>query len=129
MKRIKLYEEFYHRTVGYRYSEPTIRIAVTCYYTGVITLEDVNKILSDINKLTFDTVSVGNTPGSMGVEKPVEVQNDEGDESAETTSQEEKFDGEIKFDILVYDDREVDKIMTDFSKTLYLDYDVKIVDA
>src|ERR1035437_2726569 len=116
MKRIKLYEEFYHRTVGYRYSERTIRVAVTCYYAGKITLEDVNKILGDINKLTFDTVSVENKPGSMEVEKPVESQNDEGDEEAETTKQEEKFDGEIKFDILVYDDREVDKIMEDFSK-------------
>lgn len=116
MKHIKTVNEFYHRTAGFKYSEPSLRFSISSYYIGKASVEDVSKVLSGIGQVKFENVVVQED------KKSVKVQ-------VESGVQDVTVDGFIGFDILVYNEREVDKIIEDFSKSLYIDYGVGIADC
>jgi hypothetical protein len=124
MKHLKSINEFspgYHRTVGFRYSKPEVRFSITSYYVGETSIEDVTKALNSIHELTFESVEV--TPESGDIE--VDMQSEAGEPSTESI----KVDGKIHFDILVYNEKEIDQILADFTKTMHIKHQVKIVDV
>ena len=117
MKHIKSINEFYHRTMGFRYSEPALRFSIACYYQGQIDNEGVTSALDGVGQLKFEKVNVVETPGKIKVRDM--------DDSVYDVD----INGTIFFDILIYSEREIDKIMEDLTKSLAIDYKVRVVDV
>ena len=126
MKHIKSVNEFYHRTAGFKYSKPTIRFSVTCYYiaSGDDLSSSIVKAVSKYLNVESENISLDDEVDIVTIPGAV---NPDG-----TTSEEPEqidVDGMLKFDILIYNEREVEKIMDDITKELYVDYDVRLVDV
>lgn len=117
MKHIDSINEFYHRTAGFRYSKPDIGFTITCYYIGSISEAKVKEILEDLD-VEYTTVLVERHQEIITVTDPEDSEKEEDIE----------VDGEIKVDILIYNEREMEKILDDFTKSLHIDYDVDITD-
>ncbi len=117
MKYIDSINEFYHRTVGFRYSKPDIGFTIMCYYTGEISESNIRDILKDIDVNYTDII----------VEEEQETMVSVDPEDSEL-NEDIEVDGSIKIDILVYNERELEKILDDFTKSLHIDYDVDIFD-
>lgn len=115
MKHIKSINEFYHRTAGFRYSEPSLKYSISGYYIGQISEEELVSTLKDSN-VTFDSVEVESNPGD------IKIQTESGDRDV-------KVDGHVSFDVSVYVEREIDSILDNLSKTLYVNYRVKLIDV
>lgn len=117
MKHIKSINEFYHRTMGFRYSEPTLRFSIACYYQGKTNNEMVTSALDGVGQLKFEKVNVVETPGKIKAR------------DIDDSFYDVDIDGTILFDILIYSEREIDKIMEDLTKSLAIDYKVRVVDV
>lgn len=115
MKHIKSINEFYHRTMGFRYSEPALRFSITCYYQGRITEEQLSQALENIGNLKFEKVEVNHNDSKRTIRDEVE--------------QIVHINGYMDFDILIYNEREIDSIMENLTKSLYIDYKIKVVDV
>ena len=99
MKYIKSINEF--RTIGFRYSEPTLGFLVSCYYAGNITEEDISDVLNKLN-LKFDSINITHEDGSLEIEQddiPV--------------------NGVISFNILIYNEKEIESILDEFGRLMY----------
>lgn len=130
MKHIKSRNDFvneasvgYHRTIGFRYSDPNDGFSVSCYYVGDITVEEVESILESVD-VKFKNVEVGTEKGTISTK----VEEGEGEEVKEV-EEEVKVDGQIKFDIFVYSEKEIEKILDDVVKETWVDYNVRLVDV
>lgn len=130
MKHLKKFNEeftsFYDRTVGFRYSKPDISIGVTIYFTGnILSEEDIRTLLDDID------VPVDN----IRIEEKREIVQlpslDEEEGEVRKKSRWEKFkdrisgneevitsDGVITFEMKVYNEKEVDRILKDLAKSM-----------
>lgn len=117
MKHIKSINEFYHRTMGFRYSEPALRFSITCYYQGIITEEQLSQALENIGNLKFEKVEVNTNNAKRPIRDVDEVVQNVG------------INGSMDFDILIYNEREIDSIMENLTKSLYIDYKVRVVDV
>lgn len=110
MKHIKSINEFYHRTVGFRYSKPTEKYSVICYYLGELSEASMKNVLDD-NQIPYEDLVI--EPGKSDIK---------------TANGDIKVDGAAYFDILVYTNKEIDKILTDIESNLYTEDDVRVVD-
>lgn len=110
MKHIKSVNEFYHRTIGFKYSNPTEKYSLILYYIGNLSVEQVKEVLED-NKITYEDIEVN--PGQE------DVKIDGGNVMV---------DGVAYFNLLVYTHKEIDKILNDIERGLYIESNVKVVD-
>jgi hypothetical protein len=99
MKHIKSINEF--RTIGFRYSEPTLGFLISCYYTGDIKEEDISDVLEKLN-LKFDSINITHEDGSL-----------------ETEQGDIPVNGVISFNILIYNEKEIEAIIEEFNRLLY----------
>lgn len=131
MKHLKLYEEFYHRTMGFRYSKPSLRYSVISYCSGdKISEKDINDLLSEID-VTHENLYMNEEEATGHEPEETKIVKDEEGEDKEVENPNAGIvpDYVIGFDLLVYNDREVDKIINDFTRAMYLDHGIKIVDV
>lgn len=130
MKHLKKFNEeftsFYDRTVGFRYSKPDISIGVTIYFTGdIISEEDIRSILSDID-VPVDNIKIDQKREIVQLPSL-----DEEDQEVRKKSRWERIkdrisgnveevesDGSITFNMKVYNEKEVDKILKDLAKSM-----------
>lgn len=110
MKHIKSINEFYHRTVGFRYSNPTEKYSVICYYSGNLSKEGITSILNDVG-VKYEDIDI-----------------EEGQEDIKIDGIDTRIDGTVYFDVFVYTDREIDKVLGDIGKNLYTEHNVKVAD-
>lgn len=110
MKHIKLFE-FYKRTIGFRYSEPKVKIGVLCCVLG----SPKKALVKDV----LDNIDAKYEESSIKIKSPENVDN---------LPSKVECDKVIVFDLLVYTEREVEGIMEDFSKAMFKK-EIPIVDA
>jgi len=115
-KHIESVNEFYHRTLGFKYSEPNLKFTVSCYYFGQISEDQLVSALQS-GDIVFDNVSVGSESGEINIQ------------DLEGAPRDIKVDGQMKFDLSVYSEREIDTIIDNLSKLLYVNHRVKLVDV
>jgi len=109
MKHIKTINE-YQRTVGFRYSEPKEGFNIKVYLDGELTEEEVELTLGEID-VAFGDIYFDDVPDDYIPE-----------EECDTLTS-------LSFDINVYNEKEIERIMEDFSKTIYFDYNVKALEV
>ena len=110
MKYIKSINEFYHRTVGFRYSKPTEKYSVICYYQGELSTNILKEIFDD-NQISYEDIVI-----------------EPGQEDIKTANGDMRVDGVAYFDILVYTSKEIEKILSDIESNLFTESDVRVVD-
>ena len=110
MKHIKTITE-YQRTVGFRYSDPKEKFNIKIYINGELTGDEIKHTLSEIDVIIFNDIQILDAPSDY---VPDEV---------------EDIVSVISFDINVYNEKEIERIIEDFSKTIYLDYKVKTLEV
>lgn len=99
MKYIKSINEF--RTIGFRYSEPTLGFLISCYYLGNITEEDISDVLENLN-IKFDSIDITDEFGTL-----------------ETEHGHIEVNGIISFNIFIYNEKEMEDIIEEFNRLLY----------
>lgn len=109
MRYIKKINE-YQRTVGFRYSEPKEKFNIKVYLDGELTEEDIEITLGEID-VAFGDIYFEESPDNYIPEE-------------EGTSV-----NVVSFDINVYNEKELERIMEDFSKTIHLDYNVRVLEV
>jgi hypothetical protein len=110
MKHLQSINE-YQRTVGFRYSDPTEKFNIKVYINGELTEEEIKNTLNDIDVILFGDIQFEETPNDYIPEEEDGVVN------------------VISFDISVYNEKEIERIMEDFTKIIYLDYKIKTLDV
>jgi hypothetical protein len=110
MKHLQSINE-YQRTVGFRYSDPTEKFNIKVYINGELTEEEIKNTLNDIDVILFGDIQFEETPNDYIPEEEDGVVN------------------VISFDISVYNEKEIERIMEDFTKIVYLDYKIKTLDV
>ena len=113
MKHLKKFNEdftsFYDRTIGFRYSKPSIAVNVIIYFAGtVLTEENVKSILDDID-VPVEKIVIEE---KKQVFRLPSLDDEEAMENVES-------DGVISFEMKVYSDKEVDRILRDFAKSMF----------
>lgn len=109
MKHIKLFE-FYKRTIGFKYSEPKVKIGILCCVLGSPKKALVKEVLDDIDAKYEESSIKIKSPENVDLPQNVDC------------------DKVIMFDLLVYTEREVEGIIEDFSKAMFKKK-VSIIDA
>jgi hypothetical protein len=110
MKHIKSINE-YQRTVGFRYSDPKEKFNIKIYIDGELTEEEIKITLKDIDVILFDNIQFEDAPVDY------------------ITPEDDQIVNVISFDINVYNEKELEKIIEDFSKTIHLYHDVKTLEV
>jgi hypothetical protein len=110
MKHLQSINE-YQRTVGFRYSDPKEKFNIKVYINGELTEEEIKNTLNDIDVILFGDIQFEETPNDYIPEEEDDVVN------------------VISFDISVYNEKEIERIIEDFTKIIYLDYKVKTLDV
>jgi hypothetical protein len=110
MKHLQSINE-YQRTVGFRYSDPKEKFNIKVYINGELTEEEIKNTLNDIDVILFGDIQFEETPNDYIPEEEDDVVN------------------VISFDISVYNEKEIERIMEDFTKIIYLDYKIKTLDV
>ena len=110
MKHLQSINE-YQRTVGFRYSDPTEKFNIKVYINGELTEEEIKNTLNDIDVILFGDIQFEETPNDYIPEEEDDVVN------------------VISFDISVYNEKEIERIIEDFTKIIYLDYKIKTLDV
>ena len=103
MKHIKKLNE-YQRTVGFRYSQPKEQFSIKLYLDGELTKEQIETSLKEID-VVFNDIEF------------IDI-DDEDDAGSEVMTV-------VTFEIKIYNEKELEKILEDFSKIINLDYDVR----
>ncbi len=116
MKHILPINEFYHRTMGFRYSDPTMAFKVKSSFKGTLTKDEVLKSLDSIFKLKYEFISLNDEAGIITIS------------DADGTNYDVKIDGNIEFEIIVYSEKEVEKIIELFNKEIQLSTKAEIVE-
>jgi hypothetical protein len=124
MKHLKNFNEAsigYHRTMGFKYSQPSEKIEIQIAYTSTyeITEEIVSDILEDID-VKNENIAFHPVPTGFVVNRI--------DDEGKLVRSDTIPDGLITFDIYVYNEKEVEKIMDDFGKFMNNEYDFVILD-
>lgn len=109
MKHIESINEFYERTIGFRYSEPKEKFKFIAAYTGDLTKTDISDILKYYD-VKFDNIEI--------IEKKEVIELEE--DMIELT-------GVIFFDLFVYNEKEIDSIVNGLGKALINELGVEIV--
>lgn len=109
MKHIKTINE-YQRTVGFRYSEPREKFNIKVYLDSELTKEEIELALNEADVI-FTDIKFEDTPDDY------------------ITPEQDQEVNVISFDVNVYNEKELERIIEDFSKTIRLDYDVRILDV
>lgn len=112
MKHLQSINE-YDRTVGFRYSDPTEKFNIKVYINGELTEEEIKNTLNETDVIVLGDIRFEETPDDY-------MPDDEDDEDDEVNV--------ISFDISVYNEKEIERIMEDFTKIIYLDYGIKALD-
>jgi len=107
MKYIKSINEF--RTIGFRYSEPTLGFLISCYYEGSITEEDISDVLGKLN-LKFDSINIVHEDGTL-----------------ETEQGDIQVNGFISFNILIYNEKEIESILDEFGRLIYSVFETRTI--
>lgn len=107
MKHIKSINEF--RTIGFRYSEPTLGFLISCYYTGDIKEEDISDVLEKLN-IKFDSINITDEFGTLEI----------GQESIEV-------DGVVSFNMFIYNEKEIEAILDEFGRLMYSVFETRTV--
>lgn len=107
MKHIKKLNE-YQRTVGFRYSQPKEQFSIKLYLDGELTKEQIATSLKEID-VVFNDIEF------------IDIE-DEDDVESEVMSV-------VTFEINIYNEKELEKILEDFSKIINLDYDVRTLEV
>jgi hypothetical protein len=126
MKHIKSVNEFYHRAAGFKYSKPSIKVSIVSYYIASsddLTVSNVKSVLKYLDILS-ENISIDEEVETITIPGPI---GPDGSSSPEQSEQID-IDGMLKFDIFVYNEKEIDKILDDISKEFYVDYDVRLID-
>jgi hypothetical protein len=110
MKHLQSINE-YQRTVGFIYSDPKEKFNIKVYINGELTEEEIKNTLNDIDVILFGDIQFEETPNDYIPEEEDDVVN------------------VISFDISVYNEKEIERIMEDFTKIIYLDYKIKTLDV
>jgi hypothetical protein len=110
MKHLQSINE-YQRTVGFRYSDPKEKFNIKVYINGELTEEEIKNTLNDIDVILFGDIQFEETPNDYIPEEEDDVVN------------------VISFDISIYNEKEIERIMEDFTKIIYLDYKIKTLDV
>jgi hypothetical protein len=107
MKHIKSINEF--RTIGFRYSEPTLGFLISCYYSGDIKEEDISDVLDNLN-IKFDSIDITDEFGTLETEHGlIEV------------------NGVISFNIIIYNEKEIEAILDEFGRLMYSVFETRTV--
>lgn len=109
MKHLKYINEIYHRTVGFRYSEPVEKFDIHCFFIGDLEQDSLQKVFN-YNKIKAGGIEISNNNEMVKI----------GDVSVQVS-------GRVKFQIYIYDDRELDHILNSIITLLYSDFDVELV--
>lgn len=109
MKHLQTINEFYDRTIGFRYSEPKEKFKFISAYAGELTKQDLSDILTHYD-VKFENIEI--------IEKS-EVIELEGDMI--------ELNGAIFFDLYVYSEKEIDSIVNGLGKVLINEFDVELV--
>ena len=127
MKHIKTINE-YQRTVGFRYSEPREKFSVKLYLDKEISKEIIEDVLKEVDvvfkNLTIekigDSEAITDNFSNIDFEESPEESPEEKDNLVIPTTV-------VSFDMFVYNEKEIDRIIEDISKLLYIDNEVAIV--
>ena len=109
MKHIKPINEF-NRTIGFRYSEPTIGYKAVLYCVGRITKNSFIQLL-DFLEIKTEKIKITKQEGTLEIE-----------------DMEIKTNLVIEFDFNVYSDQELDKIIEDVRSGLSREFNVQTFD-
>ena len=109
MKHIKTINE-YQRTVGFRYSEPKEKFNIKVYLDGELSKEEVELALNEAD-VFFSDIQFEETPDDY------------------VTPEQDQYVSVVSFDLNVYNQKELERIIEDFSKVISLDYGVKIIEV
>lgn len=109
MKYLKSINEIYHRTLGFRYSEPEEKFDIDCFFIGDLDKETLQKVLR-YNRIKTGELEISNKKEVVRI----------GDSSIEIW-------GKVKFQIYTYDDRELDHILQSIVTLLYSDFKIELV--
>lgn len=114
MKHLKSINE-YHRTVGFRYSEPKEKYTVSLLCAGQdITKEKINLGLSKVSTLTYD-------------ENSIEVNLLDEGTMANSPEGPISIDAVVTFNLTVYNDKEIYGIVDELGHKL-IQFDIEILD-
>jgi hypothetical protein len=109
MKYLKSINEIYHRTLGFRYSEPGGKFDIHCFFIGDLDSETLQKVLR-YNRIKTGELEISNRNEVVRI----------GDSNIEVS-------GTVKFQIYTYDDRELDHILQSIVTSLYSDFGIELV--
>ncbi len=107
MKHIKTINE-YQRTVGFRYSEPKEKFNIKIYLDNQLSKEEIELALNE-SDVIFSDIKFEDTPDDI--------------------SSDDQMISVISFDVNVYNEKELERIVEDFSKIIHLDYGVKTLEV
>lgn len=109
MKHLQTINEFYERTIGFRYSEPQEKFKFVSAFSGEINQSDISNILThyDVKHENVELIAKS------------EVIELEGDMI--------ELNGAIFFDLYVYSEKEIDSIVNGLGKVLINEFDVELV--
>lgn len=110
MKHLQSINE-YQRTVGFRYSDPKEKFNIKIYINGELTEEEIKNTLNEIDVIVFGDIQFEDTPDDYIPEE------------------EDVMVNVISFDISVYNEKEIERIIEDFTKIIHLDYKVKTLEV
>ena len=114
MKHLKNINE-YHRTVGFRYSEPKEKYVISLLCKGIdITKDKINLGLSKVSALTYDESSIDINLLEEGMiaespEGPIEI------------------NAVVTFNVTLYNDKEVNGVVEELNRKLS-SFDIEILD-
>lgn len=109
MKHIKNINE-YQRTVGFRYSEPKEKFNIKVYLDDELSKEEVEIALNEAD-VVFSDIKFEEAPEDY------------------ITPEQDQYVNVISFDVNVYNEKELERIIEDFSKTIHLDYGVRTIEV
>lgn len=109
MKHLQTINEFYERTIGFRYSEPQEKFKFVSAFSGEINQSDISNILAHYD-VKHDNIEL--------LEKSEIVELD-GDII--------EVNGLLTFDLFVYNEKEIDSIVNSFGKLLINEFGVELV--
>jgi len=109
MKYLKSINEIYHRTLGFRYSDPVEKFDIHSFFIGDLDRETLQKVLR-YNRVKTGELEISNRREVVRI----------GDSSIEIW-------GTVKFQVYTYDDRELDHILQSIINSLFSDFGVELV--
>jgi hypothetical protein len=109
MKHIKKLNE-YQRTVGFRYSQPNEKFNIKVYLDSELKKEEIETSLNEIDVI-FGNIKFEDVP-----------------EDYVTQEENEVVVSVVTFELSIFNEKELEKILEDFSKIINLDYGVRVLE-